>query len=75
MPTPIFLVVYDLGEVNYYTYFFGLGAYHTTIHVLNNELSFGYSDEDVSGILILDEYESKNNPFYQYRETILLGLC
>lgn len=35
------LCVYDITDLNNFLYPIGLGAYHTCIHVINKEFSYG----------------------------------
>ena len=46
---PIIINVYDLNEINDYTYNFGLGIFHSGVHVHNKEWSFGGHEFPTSG--------------------------
>jgi hypothetical protein len=38
------LIVYDITDYNYYLHGFGIGAYHTTLHIMGIEYSYGFMD-------------------------------
>ena len=50
MPCEVSLVIYDLSNINYYLHGFGVGAYHTTVHVLGKEMSYGFTGDRGSGV-------------------------
>lgn len=55
--TKVYLNVYKLDSFSKYNPYlvpFGLGAYHTGIEVYGDEISFGFHDEDTSGIFTID---------------------
>ncbi len=42
--------VYDLSQVNSYTYEFGVGAFHSGVEVMGTEYTFGGHENSSSGI-------------------------
>ncbi|KAF5749659.1 hypothetical protein HS088_TW04G01632 [Tripterygium wilfordii] len=68
--TQVVLNVYDLTPINNYTYWFGLGIYHSGIEVHGKEYGFGAHDFPVSGVF---EVEPRSCPGFIYRCSITLG--
>lgn len=53
----VFLNIYELDSFNKYNGYLvpvGLGAYHSGVEIYGEEISFGYHDEDSTGIFIVD---------------------
>lgn len=46
---PVIINVYDLNDINEYVYSFGLGVYHSGVHVHEKEWSFGGHEFNTSG--------------------------
>jgi len=46
---PVIINVYDLNDINEYMYSFGLGVYHSGVHVHEKEWSFGGHEFNTSG--------------------------
>lgn len=46
---PVVINVYDLNDINEYTYSFGLGIFHSGVHVHEKEWSFGQHEFNTSG--------------------------
>ncbi|KAK8637787.1 hypothetical protein V6N13_136247 [Hibiscus sabdariffa] len=68
--TKVVLHVYDLTHINKFSYWFGLGVYHSGIEVHGKEYGFGSHEFPVSGVF---EVEPKNCPGFAYRRSISLG--
>eukprot|EP00268_Persea_americana_P033817 TRINITY_DN3343_c0_g1_i2.p1 TRINITY_DN3343_c0_g1~~TRINITY_DN3343_c0_g1_i2.p1 ORF type:complete len:245 (+),score=37.62 TRINITY_DN3343_c0_g1_i2:255-989(+) len=66
----VFLNVYDLTPLNGYTYWFGLGIFHSGIEVHGLEYGYGAHDFPTSGVF---EVEPKHCPGFIYRCSISLG--
>ncbi|XP_042507389.1 deSI-like protein At4g17486 [Macadamia integrifolia] len=67
---PVYLNVYDLTPINGYAYWFGLGVYHSGVHVHEVEYAFGAHDFPTTGIF---EGEPKQCPGFTFRKSILIG--
>ncbi|XP_078438734.1 deSI-like protein At4g17486 [Wolffia australiana] len=67
---PIILNVYDLTTWNNYSYWCGVGIFHSGIEVHGMEYGFGAHDLPLSGVF---EVEPKTCPGYIYRCSIPLG--
>ncbi|KAJ6794729.1 deSI-like protein isoform X1 [Iris pallida] len=67
---PVTLNVYDLTPFNKYTYWFGIGIFHSGIEVYGLEYGFGAHDFPTSGVF---EVEPKRCPGFCYRRSITLG--
>ena len=46
----VYINVYDLSQVNTYTYDFGVGAFHSGVEVMGTEYTFGGHESSASGI-------------------------
>lgn len=68
--TQVSVNVYDLTPINNYTYWFGLGIFHSGIEVHGMEYGFGAHDYPTSGVF---EVEPKSCPGFIYRRSISLG--
>ncbi|KAB1218780.1 hypothetical protein CJ030_MR3G026660 [Morella rubra] len=67
---PVYLNVYDLTPINGYTYWLGLGVYHSGVQVHGVEYAFGAHEYPTTGIF---EGEPKQCDGFTYRKTILIG--
>ncbi|KAK4761053.1 hypothetical protein SAY87_005946 [Trapa incisa] len=67
---PVYLNVYDLTPINDYTYWVGIGAYHSGVQVHGIEYAFGAHDYPTTGIF---EGEPKQCDGFTFRKTILIG--
>ncbi|CAA7397324.1 unnamed protein product [Spirodela intermedia] len=67
---PVILNVYDLTTWNNYSYWCGLGIFHSGIEVHGFEYGFGAHDLPLSGVF---EVEPRNCPGFIYRCSIFLG--
>ncbi|KAI4329385.1 hypothetical protein L6164_021653 [Bauhinia variegata] len=67
---PVYLNVYDLTPMNGYTYWFGLGVYHSGVQVHGVEYAFGAHEYPTTGIF---EGEPKRCDGFRFRKTILIG--
>ncbi|KAE8714180.1 DeSI-like protein [Hibiscus syriacus] len=68
--TNVILNVYDLTPINNYSYWVGLGIFHSGIEVHGKEYGFGAHDFPISGVF---EVEPKSCPGFIYRCSIALG--
>lgn len=68
--TPVVLNVYDLTPLNKYTYWCGVGIFHSGIEVHGLEYGFGAHDYPTSGVF---EVEPRSCPGFIYRRSIKLG--
>ncbi|XVE54371.1 hypothetical protein DITRI_Ditri03aG0075600 [Diplodiscus trichospermus] len=68
--TNVILNVYDLTPINNYSYWIGLGIFHSGIEVHGKEYGFGAHDFPISGVF---EVEPKSCPGFIYRCSISLG--
>lgn len=66
----VVLNVYDLTDVNNYTYWFGFGIFHSGIEVHGKEYGFGAHEFPASGVF---EVEPRSCPGFIYRCSISLG--
>ncbi|KAK4753938.1 hypothetical protein SAY87_002042 [Trapa incisa] len=66
----VVLNIYDLTDVNNYTYWFGFGIFHSGVEVHGKEYGFGAHEFPVSGVF---EVEPKSCPGFIYRSSISLG--
>ena len=46
----VYINVYDLSQVNSYTYEFGVGVFHSGVEVMGTEYTFGGHENSSSGI-------------------------
>jgi deubiquitinase DESI2 len=46
----VIINVYDLSQVNAYSYEFGVGAFHSGVEVMGTEYTFGGHESSSSGI-------------------------
>ncbi|KAJ7522550.1 hypothetical protein O6H91_18G016500 [Diphasiastrum complanatum] len=67
---PVYLNVYDLTPLNGYSYWFGLGIFHSGVEAHGAEYAFGAHDYPTTGVF---EVEPRNCPGFVYRKTIFLG--
>ncbi|KAJ0256693.1 PPPDE domain-containing protein [Hirschfeldia incana] len=67
---PVYLNVYDLTPINGYTYWFGLGVYHSGVEVHGIEYAFGSHEYPSTGIF---EVEPKQCEGFTFRKSILIG--
>ncbi|GMI84272.1 hypothetical protein HRI_002096500 [Hibiscus trionum] len=68
--TKVILHVYDLTQINNYSYWFGLGIFHSGIEVHGKEYGFGAHDFSSSGVF---QVEPKRCPRFTYRCSISFG--
>lgn len=68
--TQVVLNVYDLTSINDYSYWFGVGIFHSGIEVHGMEYGYGAHDFPASGVF---EVEPKCCPGFTYRCSISLG--
>ncbi|OWM65976.1 hypothetical protein CDL15_Pgr015401 [Punica granatum] len=66
----VVLNVYDLTDINNYTYWFGFGIFHSGIEVHDKEYGFGAHEFPASGVF---EVEPRSCPGFIYRCSISLG--
>eukprot|EP01018_Ginkgo_biloba_P007173 Gb_35129 [translate_table: standard] len=66
----VYLNVYDLTPMNGYTYWFGLGIYHSGVEVHGVEYAFGAHEYPTSGIF---EVEPHKCPGFTFRRSIFIG--
>ena len=50
MPTPVAVNIYDLNDLNAYSYYMGVGIFHSGLEVHGREYSYGGHDFSSSGI-------------------------
>mmetsp|Transcript_19494 Transcript_19494/g.62054 ORF Transcript_19494/g.62054 Transcript_19494/m.62054 type:complete len:202 (-) Transcript_19494:115-720(-) len=75
--SPVYLNVYDMSPNNDYSYWCGLGIFHSGIEVYDSEYAFGGHDYPISGIFETKpkDAEALGAPVIpiQFRESILVG--
>mmetsp|Transcript_13122 Transcript_13122/g.21326 ORF Transcript_13122/g.21326 Transcript_13122/m.21326 type:complete len:150 (+) Transcript_13122:165-614(+) len=71
MPTPVAINIYDLNDLNEYTYPFGVGIFHSGLEVHGREYSFGGHDHATSGIFETAPREAP--PPARFRCTAIVG--
>lgn len=69
---PVFLNVYDITPVNDYTYWLGLGAYHSGIEVHEVEYAYGAHEYSSTGIFEGEPKQCEGEGF-RFRKAILIG--
>ncbi|KAL4342530.1 hypothetical protein GQ457_08G000510 [Hibiscus cannabinus] len=68
--TKVVLHVYDLTRINDYSFWFGLGIFHSGIEVHGKEYGFGAHGFSTSGVFVV---EPKSCPRFVYRCSISFG--
>ncbi|XP_052175653.1 deSI-like protein At4g17486 [Diospyros lotus] len=67
---PVYLNVYDLTSINGYTYWLGLGVYHSGVQVHGVEYAFGAHEYPTTGIF---EGEPRQCDGFTFRKAVLIG--
>ncbi|GAB4842651.1 hypothetical protein Ancab_012624 [Ancistrocladus abbreviatus] len=67
---PVYLNVYDITPINGYSYWLGLGVYHSGVQVHGVEYAFGAHEYSTTGIF---EGEPKQCEGFTFRKAILIG--
>lgn len=68
---PVYLNVYDLIEQNYYTYWLGVGIFHSGVEVHGIEYAFGGHEYDAPGVFATNPREAPGA--VTWREAVLVG--
>lgn len=71
MGVPVILNVYDLAAQNSYTYWCGVGVFHTGVEVYGIEYAYGGHEYDMSGIFATNPREAPGAVIF--RESITMG--
>ncbi|KAL4292179.1 deSI-like protein At4g17486 [Arachis stenosperma] len=67
---PVYLNVYDVSPTNGYSYWLGLGVYHSGVEVYGVEYAFGAHESSWSGIF---EGEPKKCEGFKFRKRVMIG--